>query len=172
MHVITFSDYLKQTFGTKVYKLSLSSGCTCPVRDGTLGTGGCSFCSAGGSGDFAEPFRPVREQIAAAKRRVDAKFPHAIPPEQRRYIAYFQSYTNTYAPIAYLRSIYEETLQSPEIVALSIGTRSDCLGKDVLLLLSELDVAKVFIAMVPMMCVYPFLQRYFVTGVLLGAVKG
>lgn len=142
MHVITFSDYLKQTFGTKVYKLSLSSGCTCPVRDGTLGTGGCSFCSAGGSGDFAEPFRPVREQIAAAKRRVDAKFPHAIPPEQRRYIAYFQSFTNTYGSPERLRPIFEEAADCPEIVALSIGTRPDCLPPDIVEMLAALNRRK------------------------------
>ena len=85
--------YLKQTFGEKIYKLALDGAMTCPNRDGTLGTGGCIFCSGGGSGDFAEPqHASVTEQIEAAKARVSAKIKNG------RYIAYFQSYTNTYAP--------------------------------------------------------------------------
>lgn len=142
MHVFTLSDYLKQEFGTKVYKLSLSSGCTCPVRDGTLGTAGCAFCSGGGSGDFAEPFRPVAEQIAAAKRRVDAKFPRGIPVGQRKYIAYFQSFTNTYGSPERLRPLFAEALAQPEIVALSVGTRPDCLPPEIVSMLAALSRTK------------------------------
>ncbi|UKI54813.1 MAG: hypothetical protein L6V90_09145 [Treponema succinifaciens] len=92
----TLNSYLKEKFGCKVYKISLSTGCTCPNRDGTKGTGGCTFCSQGGSGDFAAKPAPIKIQIEEAKKRVDSKFPKSIPPEKRKYIAYFQSYTNTY----------------------------------------------------------------------------
>ena len=130
----SLNDYCKETFGEKVYRLSLSGGMTCPNRDGTYSTLGCAFCSEGGSGDFAASASlPVSQQLSDAKIRIAAK------TNCSKFIAYFQSYTNTYAPVAYLCSIYEEALQSPEIVALSIGTRSDCLGEDVLLLLSELQ---------------------------------
>ncbi|MCR4671677.1 MAG: TIGR01212 family radical SAM protein [Lachnospiraceae bacterium] len=136
------SDYLIETFGTKVYKLSLSSGCTCPNRDGTLGTGGCSFCSEGGSGDFAAPLLPVGEQIRAAKALVDPKFPSRIPPEERKYIAYFQSYTNTYGSPVRLRELYHEAISYPEIAALSIGTRPDCIPDEILEMLKELNRVK------------------------------
>ena len=127
MEILTLSDYLKKTFGSKVYKLSLSSGCTCPNRDGTIGRGGCTFCSEGGSGDFAAPFLPVKEQIRLAREKVDGKFPSGIAPEERKYIAYFQSFTNTYGDPDRLRKLYEEAIKQPEIAALSIGTRPDCL---------------------------------------------
>nr|MCR4589030.1 TIGR01212 family radical SAM protein [Lachnospiraceae bacterium] len=84
------SDYLTETFGEKVYRLSLSSGCSCPNRDGTIGYGGCTFCSEGGSGEFAASFQPVAEQIEEAKTRIEKK------TSARKYIAYFQSFTNTY----------------------------------------------------------------------------
>ena len=111
MQYLTFNDAMRARFGTKVYRLSLQSGCTCPNRDGTIGTGGCTFCSEGGSGDFAAPLLPIDEQIAAARKRVDAKISPSIAPADRRYIAYFQSYTNTYGDclppemIAMLREI-------------------------------------------------------------------
>ena len=95
MHYLSFNDAMRARFGTKVYRLSLQSGCTCPNRDGKIATGGCTFCSEGGSGDFAAPLRPIAEQIEEARKRVDAKIPASIAPEDRRYIAYFQSYTNT-----------------------------------------------------------------------------
>ncbi|MCQ2613897.1 MAG: hypothetical protein MJ183_09890, partial [Treponemataceae bacterium] len=91
---MTFSDYLKLTFGSKVYRLALSTGCTCPNRDGTAGFGGCTFCSAGGSGDFAES-GDILDQLAKAKLRVEGKFPKT-PGTERKYIAYFQSFSNTY----------------------------------------------------------------------------
>ena len=131
-------DYeLKKRFGEKVYRLALNGGMSCPNRDGKIGTGGCIFCSAGGSGDFAaDPSLSVTEQIEEAKTRVQNKRP------VRRYIAYFQAYTNTYAPVPYLRSIFSEALSRPEIVLLSIATRPDCLGKEVLDLLEELNRIK------------------------------
>lgn len=133
------SDMLYDRFGTKVYKLSLTSGCTCPNRDGAIGTGGCTFCSEGGSGDFAAPLLPVREQIRLAKQQVDRKFPKSVPPSQHRYIAYFQSFTNTYGEKGRLEPLYAETLMQPEIVALSIGTRPDCLPDEMLDMLSGLQ---------------------------------
>ena len=130
--------YLKSTFGEKVYKVSLQGGMTCPNRDGKLDTRGCIFCSAGGSGDFAAPVcESVTKQIDFAiagikqAKRVGDKF-----------IAYFQSYTNTYAEVAYLRKIFTEAITHPSIVALSIATRPDCLGEDVLQLLWELNQIK------------------------------
>ena len=136
------SEALRERFGTKVYKLSLSSGCTCPNRDGTIGTGGCTFCSEGGSGEFAAPFLPVDEQIRLARARVDGKFPAKIPVSERKYIAYFQSFTNTYGEPERLRALYEETIRRPEIAALSIGTRPDCLPADILQMLGELSRIK------------------------------
>ena len=104
MHYLSFNEAMRARFGTKVYRLSLQSGCTCPSRDGTIGTGGCTFCSEGGSGDFAAPLLPIGEQIEEAKKRVDAKIPSSIAPQDRRYIAYFQSYTNTYGNVDRLRA--------------------------------------------------------------------
>ena len=136
------SEMLKERFGTKVYKLSMTSGCTCPNRDGRSGYGGCTFCSEGGSGEFAAPFLSPEEQIRAARQRVDAKFPARIPLSDRKYIAYFQAFTNTYARTPEeperLRRLYAETLQRPEIAALSIGTRPDCLPPEILGMLREL----------------------------------
>jgi radical SAM protein (TIGR01212 family) len=132
MEYRSLSAYLKETFGTKVYRLSLSSGCTCPNRDGTIGYGGCTFCSEGGSGDFASPYLPITEQIARARALVDGKFPSRIPADERRYIAYFQSFTSTYGDPNRLLDLYTETILRPEIVALSIGTRPDCLEEQML----------------------------------------
>lgn len=131
-------DYeLKRRFGEKVYRLALNGGMSCPNRDGTLGTGGCIFCSAGGSGEFAaDAALSVTQQIQEAKARLQKKRP------VNRYIAYFQAYTNTYAPVPYLRSLFLEAIRQPEIVLLSIATRPDCLGPDVLALLAELNRIK------------------------------
>ena len=134
--------YLKETFGTKVYKLALDGGMTCPNRDGTLGTGGCIFCSEGGSGDFAAKRESsVRVQVDAAKIRVAGKM-KTLSSEERKYIAYFQSYTNTYAPLPYLEDLFTETIELPEICALSIGTRPDCLPDETIELLSRLNKVK------------------------------
>ena len=130
--------YLKETFGTKVYKLALDGGMTCPNRDGTIGTGGCIFCSEGGSGDFAAKRDvSVRAQVDAAKLRVSSKI-----SVDGSFIAYFQSYTNTYAPLAYLEQIFSEAISLPEICALSIGTRPDCLPDETIELLSRLNHEK------------------------------
>ena len=133
----SLNRYLRQTFGEKVYKLALDGGMTCPNRDGTLGTRGCIFCSAGGSGDFAEGrCDSVAAQIERAKARVRGK------TDAAKFIAYFQSYTNTYAPAAYLERLFTEAIDQPEVAALSIGTRPDCLPDEVLALLERLNRRK------------------------------
>ena len=136
------SDELKRQYGGKVLKLSLSSGCTCPTRDGTKGYGGCSFCSEGGSGEFAADPGCVENQLEEAKKLVDHKFPASLPPEKRRYIAYFQSFTNTYGNRERLEKLYTEVISRPEIVILSIGTRPDCLGEDIVSMLKRLNGIK------------------------------
>lgn len=139
------SEVLKERYGTKVYRLALSSGATCPNRDGTCalpdGTrlfGGCTFCSEGGSGEFAAPYVPVPEQIENARRRVDPKIPARIPEKDRRYIAYFQSFTNTYGPAERFREMFEEAIAHPQVVALSVGTRPDCLPEETVDMLRSL----------------------------------
>lgn len=132
----TANDYYKEKFGSKVYKLSIDGGFTCPNRDGTVGTGGCIFCSALGSGEFASHGNNITEQLELAKTRVAAK------NKSGKYIAYFQSFTNTYAPIEKLKKIYYEAIKPDYIVGLSIGTRPDCLGDDVISLLKEINKIK------------------------------
>ena len=125
--------YLKQTFGEKVYRLSLNGGCSCPNRDGSLDTRGCTFCSAGGSGDFAaDRSKSITAQLEAAKKRIIAK------TNARYFIAYFQAYTNPHADISYLRTIFSEALRQKDVIVLSIATRVDCLEDEVLQLLCEL----------------------------------
>ncbi|MBQ1720587.1 MAG: TIGR01212 family radical SAM protein [Lachnospiraceae bacterium] len=134
---VRLNEYLRNTFGCKVYKISLNGGFTCPNRDGTIDTRGCIFCSAGGSGDFAEsPTQSVTEQIEAGKARVASKM------KDGKYIAYFQAFTNTYGPVEKLRALYTEAIRHPDIVALSIATRPDCLPQEVLELLEELNHIK------------------------------
>ncbi|MBR4708140.1 MAG: TIGR01212 family radical SAM protein [Pseudobutyrivibrio sp.] len=143
MEYISLSDYLKNKYGTKVYKLSLTTGCTCPNRDGTISYGGCIFCSEGGSGDFAaSASMDLAEQIKAARALVDAKIPEKISMEERKYIAYFQSFTNTYGNQNKLMKLFEEVLSYPEIVGLSIGTRPDCLSDEMIDFLSQLNKNK------------------------------
>lgn len=135
--IYTLNQYYRQTFGEKIYKLSLDGGFTCPNRDGTLGTGGCIFCSKGGSGDFAASRQlSIQEQIVEAKKLFSCK------QTGRKYIAYFQAFTNTYAPLSYLRKVYEEAIEPEEIVGLSIGTRPDCLPSSTMELLKELNQKK------------------------------
>lgn len=132
------NTYLRERFGTKVYKLSLCGCTTCPNRDGTVGTRGCIFCSETGSGEFAQRLQgSVSRQIESAKKRVEKK-----AGKNCRYIAYFQSFTNTYAPISYLKKIFTEAISHPEVCALSIATRPDCLPLPVMELLSELNKIK------------------------------
>lgn len=122
----SIGTYLKEKMGSKVVKLSIDGNFTCPNRDGTKGTGGCIFCSAAGSGDLAS-------DIPSQIRLLSGKWPNA------RYLAYFQSHTNTYAPVKRLRRQYEDALSYPGIVGLAVATRPDCLPEDVLDLLSELN---------------------------------
>ncbi len=136
MDYLSLSEYLKRTYGQKIYKISLQSGCSCPNRDGTISRGGCTFCSEGGSGDFAAPLMPVPQQIDMAVKRVEAKMPEG---QTHRYIAYFQSYTNTYGDTQRLRTIFEAAISDERIVALSIGTRPDCIKDDMLEALKELQ---------------------------------
>ena len=129
--------YLKQTYGEKIYRLALNGGMNCPNRDGTVGTGGCIFCSAGGSGDFAAShLLSITEQNEQEKKKIQKK------RHCNHYIAYFQAYTNTYAPVETLRRLFTEAISHPDIVILSIATRPDCLGKPVLDLLEELNQIK------------------------------
>ena len=135
--LLTLNEYCRMTFGEKLYKLSLNGGMTCPNRDGTCGTRGCIFCSEGGSGDFApDATLPIARQIEEAKARVAGKFGGG------RYIAYFQAYTNTYAPVERLRELFSEVIARPDIAVLSIATRPDCLGNGVMDLLKELNGVK------------------------------
>ena len=142
MKIRTLSDYCKKKFGTKVYRLSLSTGCTCPNRDGKAGKGGCSFCSEGGSGEFATKVKDIEIQIEEAKEKVRNKFPKDIKEEDKKYIAYFQSFTNTYGDVDRLGAIFRSAIMQNEIVALSIGTRPDCLEEEMLDLLKELNNIK------------------------------
>lgn len=134
---LTAGTYFQQIFGQKVYKLALDGGFSCPNRDGTVGVGGCIFCSAGGSGDFAaKPCGDVSLQLARAKARVAGKM------HGNAYIAYFQSFTNTYGSVDHLRKTFLPVLNDPSIVGLSIATRPDCLPPDIIALISELNKIK------------------------------
>jgi len=139
----SLNEYLNATFGEKVYKLALNGGMSCPNRDGLIDTRGCIFCSVGGSGDFAEGISThysclprITEQINAAKALVQSKY------SGNSYIAYFQAFTNTYAPIDYLRRIFTEAIHHPDIVCLSIATRPDCLDDEIIALIVELNTIK------------------------------
>ena len=130
------NDEMREKFGEKVYKLALEGGFSCTNRDGKLGTKGCIFC-LGGSGDFADkPSGSVFEQIEKAMARFSKKNPSG------KYIAYFQSYTNTYGPIEKLEKLFSEAISHPDIVALSIGTRPDCLPEETVELLAKLNKIK------------------------------
>ncbi|MCC8016552.1 MAG: TIGR01212 family radical SAM protein [Clostridiales bacterium] len=137
MKYYSFNQYLKDTFGTKIYKISINAGFTCPNRDGKLDARGCVFCSKGGSGDFAEsPHLSVARQIEKGKERVKNKI------KSGKYIAYFQAFTNTYAPVKILKEKFYEAINHPDIAAVSIATRPDCLPDDVIDLLNELNKIK------------------------------
>lgn len=137
MEYYSFNQYLKEKFGCKVYKICINAGFTCPNRDGTLDTRGCIFCSVGGSGDFAESaVLSVTEQIEKGKARVKNKI------KSGKYIAYFQAFTNTYAPVETLRKKFTEAINHPDIVMLSVATRPDCLPEEVIELLKELNRIK------------------------------
>ena len=139
MKQLTVNEYLKEKYGKKLYKVSINAGFTCPNRDGTLGERGCIFCSEGGSGEFAgRPAQSITQQIEEGKHRITAK----LPKGEYGLIAYFQAFTNTYAPIPVLRERYLEAIRHPEVEILSVATRPDCLGDDVLELLSECNRIK------------------------------
>ncbi len=149
MYYRTASGFFRERFGCKVYKLALSGGMTCPNRDGTIGTRGCIFC-LNGSGDFAEKMQnSVAEQIERAVQRVSFKIKNG------KFIAYFQSFTNTYAPPAKLRTLFSEALAPEEIVALSVGTRPDCLPNDVISVLSELNRKKPVMVELGLQTIHP-----------------
>ena len=131
------NEYLRERFGCKVYKIAINAGLTCPNRDGKLGFSGCIFCSAGGSGEFAgDASGSITEQIEEGKKLISSKI------KEGKFIAYFQAYTNTYAPVSTLRKVFSEAVNNEDIVALSIATRPDCLPDDVLGLLEELNRIK------------------------------
>lgn len=137
MEYRALNRYLKERFGQKIYKIALDVGMTCPNRDGTLGTGGCIFCSGAGSGEFAQDAAlSVTQQIENGRKQLAGKI------QNGKYIAYFQAFTNTYAPVEHLRKLYAEALQHPDIVALSIATRPDCLSEEVVALLKECNRIK------------------------------
>lgn len=130
----SLNDFLKEKYGEKVYKIALDAGMTCPNRDGTLDTRGCIFCSEGGSGDFAVPrTSSITEQLQAGLSLFRAK------QVGRLFIAYFQSYTNTYAPVKRLHALYEEALREDCIVGISIATRPDCISPEIIHLLTTLQ---------------------------------
>jgi len=142
MEYTSVNKYIKETYGYKMYKIALNTGYSCPNRDGTAGTGGCIFCSAGGSGDFAESsLLSVTEQIESGKKRIENKF-KANDSDRPCYIAYFQAYTGTYAPIDILKKDLYMALNHPDIAIISVATRPDCLGSEVLSLLDEINKIK------------------------------
>lgn len=155
----SFNEYCREVFGCKVYKLSLDGGFTCPNRDGTLGTRGCVFCSSRGSGDFApERSLSIPEQLEAAKSRVEKKC------KDGKYIAYFQAFTNTYAPVERLRRVFTEALEPEEVVGLSVATRPDCLPPEVLSLLGELNRKKPVLVELGLQTIHEASIRYIRRG--------
>lgn len=163
--------YLRQTYQTKMYKISLDGGMTCPNRDGTLGHQGCIFCSAGGSGDFAaDRSLSITEQIEQGKSQASSKY------SGNSYIAYFQAYTNTYAPVSYLQKIFTEAVRHPDIRILDIATRPDCLGEDILGLLAGLNRQKPVWVELGLQTIHPqsadFIRRGYELPVFEQAVRG
>ena len=132
----TINEHYQEKFGCKVYKLSIDAGFTCPNRDGTVGVGGCIFCSGDGGGEFAQKGCSIAEQLQNAKRKVESKC------KSGKYIAYFQSFTNTYGPVAVLRSKYMDAVERDDIVGLAIGTRPDCLPQETIALLAQINQIK------------------------------
>ena len=155
----TVNDYCREQFGEKLYKLCLSTGCSCPNRDGTLDTRGCIFCSAGGSGEFsADPALSVDRQIETEKLRVAGKF------RGDRYIAYFQSYTNTSGPVSRLEPLFQAAVRRDDIAALSIATRPDCLGPEILKMLARLQQQKPLWVELGLQSIHPASAAYIRRG--------
>ena len=158
MNYTRLSDHYRQKFGCKVYKLSIDAGFTCPNRDGTCGTGGCIFCTGRGSGEFAEAGGTVTDQLNRARARVAAK------NKDGKYIAYFQAFTNTYAPVETLRKLYLEAMEPEDVVGIAIGTRPDCLGDGVIELLKELNEIKPISVELGLQTVHEASARYIRRG--------
>ena len=155
----TLNQHYREKFGCKVYKLSIDAGFTCPNRDGTLDTRGCIFCSAYGGGEFAEGAAPsIGQQLEKAKGRVRAKI------KDGKFIAYFQSFTNTYAPVDRLRQLYTAAMEPEEVVGLAIGTRPDCLGEEIVALLAELNRIKPVSVELGLQTIHPDTARYIRRG--------
>lgn len=170
MSFYSANQFYRSTFGHKVYKISLNGGMTCPNRDGTLSTGGCIFCSSTGSGDFSPVSTMlIDEQIESGIARVRNKI------KEDKFIAYFQSFTNTYAPVEYLENIFMQAIAHPNIVALSIGTRPDCLGDDVIQLLDKLNKIKPVFIELGLQTIHPrtaeYINRCYTLDVFDNAVK-
>lgn len=166
----TFHDYCLQRFGCKVYKLSLDGGFTCPNRDGTVGTGGCIFCSGQGGGEFAEDCRDgIACQLERAKARVSSKNPGG------KYMAYFQAFTNTYGPVDRLEALYREAIAPKDILGLAIGTRPDCLPPEVVQLLGQINREKPVMVELGLQTANPetaaYIRRGYGNDVYLSAVK-
>lgn len=158
--MILLNDHLKKEYGCKVYKLSLQMDVTCPVRDGSIDTRGCIFCSGGGSGEFAScRTDPIADQLAEAKKKVAAK-----AGKDAKYIAYFQSFTNTYGDMDYLERKYREAMEPDDIVALSIGTRPDCISDDMLEVLAGLNRIKPVWIELGLQTIHPASARYIRRG--------
>lgn len=169
MNYRTLSQRYREQFGCKVYKLSIDAGFTCPNRDGTLGTGGCIFCAADGGGEFAEKGQSIPAQLEQAKKRVEKK------NKGGKYVAYFQSFTNTYAPVEQLRKRYFEAIAPDEIVGLAIGTRPDCVGQKVIELLQQINRIKPVSVELGLQTVHPetvtYIRRGYPTEVYFDAVR-
>ena len=165
----TLNQHYQETFGCKVYKLAIDAGFSCPNRDGTIGYGGCIFCSGEGSGEFAEKGCSVTAQLQQAKRRVSAKVKNG------KYIAYFQAFTNTYAPVEHLRKLYEEAIRSEDVVGLAIGTRPDCLSDEVVELLAQINAIKPVSVELGLQTVHPksiqYIRRGYENNVYFDAVR-
>lgn len=162
--------HLRSRFGEKVYRIALNGSMTCPNRDGHIGTGGCIFCSADGSGDFAgRPFLTISQQLAEGKMHLLTKRP------VHSYIAYFQAFTNTYAPVSYLESIFTEAIEDPDAKILSVATRPDCLGDDVIDLLKRLNQIKPVWVELGLQTIHPetvrFIRRGYETAIFDQAVQ-
>lgn len=165
----TLNQHYQETFGCKVYKLAIDAGFSCPNRDGTIGYGGCIFCSGEGSGEFAEKGCSVTAQLQQAKRRVSAKI------KDGKYIAYFQAFTNTYAPVEHLRKLYEEAIGQEDVVGLAIGTRPDCLNDEVVELLAQINEIKPVSVELGLQTVHPdsiqYIRRGYENNVYFDAVR-
>ena len=158
-HYYSLNEYYQQKYGKKVYKLSINAGLSCPNRDGACGTGGCIFCSRGGSGEFAaDASLSIPEQLEQAKRRVRDK------TRDNAYIAYFQPFSNTYGAIDHLRKLYYEAIAPEDIVGLSVATRPDCLPDEVIALLDEINRIKPVTVELGLQTIHPSTAAYIRRG--------